>query len=195
MNLVRRGMAADPAAAALAAAAALRSLEAAGVSAPTVWVARGARFDATAAWDHGIALVRVATAEGAVAAQGVVRAVGARLVLAATDLGNVGAPRGDGARLAARHELGLWPDEHVLAILGAVRDPGGLGGWLDAFDRELGADPGTPRRLVLAGLTDHGPALSELLLRAILHPSVLVELGPDVVTLDLLQAAADEVVG
>ncbi|HUP54728.1 MAG TPA: hypothetical protein VM408_04405, partial [Methylomirabilota bacterium] len=60
MNLVLRGVAATPAAAALATAAALRALEAAGVEAPAVWIARGSPgLDATAAWDHGIALVRV----------------------------------------------------------------------------------------------------------------------------------------
>jgi len=60
VNLVPRGIAVDTASAALSATAALRTLEAAGVVAPAVWVAHGtARFDATAAWDHGIALVRL----------------------------------------------------------------------------------------------------------------------------------------
>jgi len=187
-----RGVAADPEAAALAATAALRSLEAAGVGAAAVWVARGARFDATAAWDHGIALVRVATAEAEAAAHEVIRAVGARIVLAATDLGQLGPSRGDGARLAARHEFGLWPDETVGVVLGADRDPAALAGRLDDFDERLTTDPETPRRFVLAGLTAHGPALSEPMLRAILHPLVLVEVRPsDAATLALLRAAAD----
>jgi hypothetical protein len=194
VNLVLRGVAPDPAAAALAATAALRSLEAAGVEAPAVWVARGARFDATAAWDHGIALVRVATAEAEAAADEVIRAVGARLVLAAKDLGKLGPPRGDGSRLAARHELGLWPDETVGVVLGADRDPAALTARLDDFDERLATDPRTPRRFVLAGLTRNGPRLSEPLLRAILHPLVLVEVRPsDEATLALLRAAADVV--
>jgi hypothetical protein len=187
-------MAADPASAALAAAAALRSLEAAGVRAPAVWVARGAKFDSTAAWDHGIALVRVATAESEAAAQKVVRAVGARIVLAATDLGNLGPARGDGARLAARYEFGLWPDETVGLVLGADRDPADLTARLDDFDEHRAADPDTHRRFVLAGLTRHGPALSEPMLRAILHPLVLVEIEPlDEATMALLRTAADVV--
>ena len=196
MNLEPRGVAADPGRAAIASAAALRSLEAAGVAVPAVWVARGARFDATAAWDHGIALVRVATAEAQAAAQDVVRAVGARLVLAATDLGRIGAPRGDGARLAARFELGLWPDEVVGVVLRADRDLADLTARLDSLDERLVADPATPRRLVLAGLTRNGPALAEPLLRAILHPSVLVEVHrSDDATMALLRAAADVVSG
>jgi len=192
MNLVARGVAADPGAAALAATAALRSLEAAGVGAPAVWVARGARFDATAAWDHGIALVRVATAEAETAAHEAIRAVGARVVLAATDLGQLGSARGDGARLAARHEFGLWPDETVGVLLGADRDPAALATRLDDFDERLATDPETPRRFVLAGLTAHGPGLSEPMLRAILHPLVLVEVRPsDAETLAMLRAAAD----
>ncbi len=194
MNLVRRGVAADPAAAALAAAAALRSLEAAGVEAPAVWIARGAKFDSTAAWDHGIALVRVATTDCVAAAQEVVRAVGVRVVLAASDLGNVGPPRGDGARLGARYEFGLWPDETVGVVLGADRDPAGLTVRLDAFDERLATDPATPRRFVLAGLARHGPALSEPMLRAILHPLVLVEVSrSDEATMALIRAAADVV--
>ena len=192
MNLVPRGIAANPASAALAATAALRTLEAAGVAAPAVWVAHGtARFDSTAAWDHGIALVRVNGAEAEAAALGVVRAVGARVVRAATDLGNVGGPRGDGAWLAARYELGLWPDEKVEVLMGADRHPATLADQLGAFDQELADDPATPRRLVLAALTTHRPPLSEPMIRAILHPLTLVEVTPsDQALLDLIGVAS-----
>ncbi len=194
MNLVVRGAAAEPGTAAIAAAAAVRSLEAAGVDAPAVWVAQGERFAATAAWDHGIALVRTATAAAQAAAQDVVRAVGARLVLSAADLGQLGRPRGDGARLAARYELGLWPDELVAVVLGADRDPADLAARLDSLDDRLAADPATGRRLVLAGLSRHGPRLSEPMLRAILHPQVLVEVGRSHErTMVLLRTAADVV--
>jgi hypothetical protein len=194
VNLVTRGVTPEPATAALAAAAALRALDAAGVEAPAVWVARGVRFDATAAWDHGIALVRVANVESEAAAHGVVRAVGARIVLSAKDLRNIGGPRGDGARLAARHELCLWPDEHVEVIFGADRDPALLTARLDSFERHIAAEPDTPRRLVLAALTRHGARLSEPMLRAILHPLVLVEIAEsDDTTVALLRAAADAV--
>lgn len=192
MNLVPRGVAVDSASAALAATAALRTLEAAGVGAPAVWVAHGtARFDATAAWDHGIALVRVNGPEAEAAALGVVRSVGARIVRAATDLGNVGAPRGDGAWLAARYELGLWPDEKVDVVMGADRHPAALADRLAAFDQELAYDPGTPRRLVLAALTTHRPPLSEPMIRAILHPLTLVEITrSDQALLDLIGVAS-----
>lgn len=192
MNLVPRGIALDTASAALAATAALRTLEAAGVAAPAVWVAHGtARFDATAAWDHGIALVRVNGPDAEAAALEVVRSVGARAVRAATDLGNVGGPRGDGAWLAARYELGLWPDEEVDVVMGADRHPAALADRLAAFDQQLTDDPGTPRRLVLAALTSHQPPLSEPMIRAILHPLTLVEVTrSDQALLDLIGVAS-----
>ena len=192
MNLASRGIATDPASAAQATTAALRTLEAAGVAAPAVWVAHGtARFDATAAWNHGIALVRVNGPDAESAALEVVRSVGARLVRAATDLGNVGGPRGDGARLAARYELGLWPDEMVDVVLGADRHPAALADRLEAFDQDLAAEPGVPRRLVLAALTVHQPPLSEPMIRAILHPLTLVEVKrSDQALLDLIGVAA-----
>ncbi len=192
MNLAPRGIATDPASAALATTAALRTLEAAGVAAPAVWVAHGtARFDSTAAWDHGIALVRVNGPDPEAAALGVLRSVGARIVRAATDLGNVGAPRGDGAWLAARYELGLWPDEQVEVVLGADRHPAALADRLQAFDQELADDPATPRRLVFAALTAHRPPLSEPLIRAIVHPLTLVEVTrSDQALLDLIGVAS-----
>ena len=192
MNLVLRGVAADAAAAALATTAALRALDAVGVAEPAVWIAHGtARFDATAAWDHGIALVRVSGRDAEASAQAVAAAVGARVVLSAADLGRVGVGRGDGARLAARHELGLWPDEEVEVVLGADRHVAALSARLEAFDERLTAEPEVPRRLVLAGLTGHGPALSEPMIRAILHPLTLVEVKPsDQATLDLIRTAA-----
>ena len=197
MNLVPRGIATNPASAALAATAALRTLEAAGVEAAAVWVAHGtARFDATAAWDHGIALVRVNGREAEAAALGVVQSVGARVVRAATDLGNVGGPRGDGARLAARYELGLWPDEQVDVVLGADRHPAALADRLEAFDQDLAAEPGVARRLVLAALTVHQPPLSEPMIRAILHPLTLVEVTrSDQALLDLIGVAAGSTAG
>jgi hypothetical protein len=192
MNLAPRGIATDPASAALATTAALRTLEAAGVAAPAVWVAHGTgRFDSTAAWDHGIALVRVNGPDAEAAALGVLRAVGARIVRAAADLGHVGGPRGDGAWLAARYELGLWPDEQVEVALGADRHPAALADRLEAFDQELAEDPTTPRRLVLAALTAHRPPLSEPLIRAILHPLTLVEVTrSDQALIDLIGVAS-----
>lgn len=194
MNLGRRGVAGDAASAALAMTATLRAIEAAGITAPAVWIAHGdAAFDARAAWDHGIALMRVDGAEAEASARAVAEAVGARVITRAADLGRLGDARGDGARLAARHELGLWPDEHVVVVLGLDREPGALAARLDAFDRQLATDPETPRRLVLADLVGHGPPLSEPLVRAILHPLVLVEIDRDPATLELLRYAADEV--
>ncbi len=179
----------------MATTAAFRSLDAVGVEAPAVWIARGTgRFDSTAAWDHGIALVRVDGREAEASARGVAEAVGARVVLRAGDLGKLGSARGDGARLAARYELGLWPDEDVEVVLGADRHLAELSARLDTFDERLAAEPHVPRRLVLVALTANGPALSEPLIRAILHPLTLVEVGPsDRATLDLVRVAASVV--
>lgn len=195
MNLVRRGVAADASEAALATSAALRALEAVGVEAPAVWIARGAaKLDSTAAWDHGIALVRVSGSEAEAAARGVAEAVGARVVMNAADLGRLGPSRGDGSRLAARHEIGLWPDDEVDVVLGADRDPTALSARLGAFDQLIEAEPMVPRRLVLAALTTHAPPLSEPLVQAILHPFALVEVArSDQAMLDLLRVAAAEI--
>jgi len=195
VNLAPRGVASDAASAAFAMTAALRMLEAAGVDPPAVWIAHGrGRFDATAAWDHGIALVRVDGMAADDAARAVADAVSVRVVRSASDLGRLGPSRGDGARLGARHELGLWPDERVVVVLKADRDVEALAGRLAAFDERLTAGPDVPRRLVLADLLEHGPRLSEPMVAAILHPLVLVELRRDPPTLDLLRFAADEIV-
>jgi hypothetical protein len=195
MNLVTRGVASDGASAALAMTAAVRILEAAGVESPAVWIAHGkGRFDATAAWDHGIALVRVDGMDADNAARAVADAVDVRVVRSASDLGRLGAGRGDGARLGARHELGLWPDERVVVVLHADRDVAGLEARLATFDERIAAEPDAPRRLVLADLVEHGPRLSVPIAAAILHPLVLVEVRREPATLDLLRLAADEVV-
>jgi hypothetical protein len=195
MNLVTRGVASDGSSAALAMTAAVRILEAVGVESPAVWIAHGkGRFDATAAWDHGIALVRVDGMEADNAARAVADAVDVRVVRSASDLGRLGPGRGDGARLGARHELGLWPDERVVVVLHADRDVAALEARLATFDERVAAEPDAPRRLVLADLVEHGPRLSEPMTAAILHPLVLVEVRREAATLDLLRLAADEVV-
>src|SRR6058998_2463388 len=174
MNLVVRGIASDAGSAAMAMTAAVRTLEAAGVEGPAIWIAHGkGRFDATAAWDHGIALVRVDGMAADNAARAVADAVSVRVVRSASDLGRLGASRGDGARLGARHELGLWPDERVVVVLKADRDPAALATRLAVFDERGAARPDLPQRLVLADLVDHGPGLSEPMVAAILHPLVL----------------------
>jgi hypothetical protein len=195
VNLVTRGVASDAGSAALAMTAAVRILEAAGVESPAVWIAHGkGRFDATAAWDHGIALVRVDGMDADNAARAVADAVDVRVVRSASDLGRLGPGRGDGARLGARHELGLWPDERVVVVLHADRDVAALEARLATFDEGVAAEPDAPRRLVLADLVEHGPRLSEPMTAAILHPLVLVEVRREPATLDLLRLAADEVV-
>jgi hypothetical protein len=195
MNLVARGVATNASSAAMAMTAAVRMLDAAGVESPAVWIAHGkGRFDAIAAWDHGIALVRVDGMEADNAARAVADAVDVRVVRSASDLGRLGAPRGDGARLGARHELGLWPDERVVVVLQADRDVAALTARLAAFDERIAVDRDAPRRLVLADLVEHGPRLSEPMAGAILHPLVLVEVRREPATLDLLRLAADEIV-
>jgi hypothetical protein len=195
VNLAPRGIASDAAGAALSMTAAVRTLEAAGVESPAVWIAHGrSRFDTTAAWDHGIALVRVDGMAADNSARAVADAVGVRVVRSTADLGRLGAPRGDGARLGARHELGLWPDERVSVVLKADRDVADLTARLASFDERLADEPHVPRRLVLADLIEHGARLSEPMVAAILHPLVLVEVRRDAPTLDLLRFAADEII-
>jgi beta-1,4-mannosyltransferase len=80
------------------------------------------------------------------------------------------------SREQARHELGLWPNEIVHVVLGAIRPYKGLVELLDAWD-ELAGD-GTPRRLLIAGGPTDEPGVAELLERAAIHPSVLLHAGP-----------------
>ena len=195
MNLTTRGIAANASSAAFAMTSAIRTLEVAGVEEPAVWIAHGrSRFDATAAWDHGIALVRVDGMEADNAARAVADAVDIRVVRSVSDLGRLGPSRGDGARLGARHELGLWPDERVTVVLKPDHEPAAVATTLAEFDDRLAAEPERPRRLVLADLVSHGPQLTESMVAAILHPLVLVELRRNPPTLDLLRLAADEIV-
>jgi glycosyltransferase involved in cell wall biosynthesis len=80
------------------------------------------------------------------------------------------------SREQARHELGLWPDEVVHVVLGAIRPYKGLTELLDAWDA-LDGD-GTARRLVIAGGPTEEAGVAELLERAAVHPTVLVHAGP-----------------
>jgi glycosyltransferase involved in cell wall biosynthesis len=75
-------------------------------------------------------------------------------------------------REQARHELGLWPDEIVHLVVGAIKPYKGLNELLDAWD-SLAAD-GVPRRLVVAGGPSDEAGIAETLERAALHPSVLL---------------------
>jgi glycosyltransferase involved in cell wall biosynthesis len=75
-------------------------------------------------------------------------------------------------REQARHELGLWPDEIVHVVFGAIKPYKGLNELLDAWDG-VAAD-GVPRRLVVAGGPSDEAGVAETLERAALHPSVLL---------------------
>jgi len=72
----------------------------------------------------------------------------------------------------ARHELGLWPDEIVHVVVGAIKPYKGLNELLDAWDA-LAVD-GAPRRLVVAGGPSDEAGIAETLERAAIHPSVLL---------------------
>ena len=76
------------------------------------------------------------------------------------------------SREQARHELGIWPDEVVHILLGAIRPYKGLTQLFDAWD-VVDADP-VPRRLVIAGGPTDEPGVAEMLERAALHPSILL---------------------
>lgn len=186
MNLRRRGVATDPGTAALDVFAAGRSLAAAGGKG-SIRVVDGPSSGVDA-WPDGIAVVRVSGPAAREAALETAKAVGIP-----ASMEEPRSPSPGGERRAARFEVGLEPDETVELVLGAaaLRD---LGARLAAFDATLAADP-TPRRLVLAGLPDHSPALSPDLVAAIVHPQVLVESEPsDDPLLAILRRAADAVV-
>ena len=187
MNLRRRGVAADAATAALDVIAAGRFLASAGVRDGAIRVVEAVSDGGIHAWVDGVAVVRVSGSAARDAALDTAAAVG---IPASAEEPHA---RPGGERLAARFEIGLEPDETVELVLGpaAMRN---LGDRLAAFDDALAADP-TPRRLVLAGLPDHGPALGPDLVAAIVHPQVLVESEPsDAAFLATLRRAADEVV-
>lgn len=85
-------------------------------------------------------------------------------------------------REQARHELGLWPDEIVHVVLGAIKPYKGLPELLDAWDtlasggqapNQLAPD-GPPRRLLIAGGPSDEDGVGALLERAALHPTVLL---------------------
>ena len=194
MNLRRRGIATDPGTAALHVAAAGRFLAGAGIAGGRIWVVDGEPEGAatTAVWAEGTAVVRVAGSAARESALATAEAFG--LVASTQPANRTDEPsRSDGDRLAARFELGLWPDETVELVLGrtVLHD---LEARLAAFDAVLATDS-TPRRLVLAGLPDHGPALGPDLVSAIVHPQVLVETEPsEASVLQMLRLAADTVV-
>jgi glycosyltransferase involved in cell wall biosynthesis len=79
-------------------------------------------------------------------------------------------------RHAARHRLGIGPDELVFVALGAIRAYKGLDRLLDAWDG-FDAQPG-PWRLLIAGRRTDDPGVAEFLERAALHPSVLIHARP-----------------
>jgi hypothetical protein len=203
MILRERGIARDAAAAALDTTAALRFLAAAGVTAPRLWVAVPPRWrraadaaaGSTEAWSRGVAVVRVAGRRAERAAIETAASAGATATTEEPTQAGGDPTTGilDGARLAARFEVGLFPDEVVELVLDHTGTTG-LEARLEAFDRQLAA-AATPRRLVLAGMPEHGPHLSAALVAAIVHPLVLVELTrSDAALLTLLRRAADEVV-
>ena len=76
------------------------------------------------------------------------------------------------SRLDARHELGIMPDEFVVAAIGAIRPYKGLDDLLDAW--EAVALDG-PRRLVIAGMVLEEAGVDALVERAALAPDVLID--------------------
>jgi glycosyltransferase involved in cell wall biosynthesis len=80
------------------------------------------------------------------------------------------------SREQARHELGLWPDELVFLVLGAIRAYKGLDDLLDAWEI-VGARHDRPRRLVIAGRPGEDAGIATVLERAALSPSIVVYPG------------------
>ncbi len=201
MILRRRDAAHSARGAALDVFAAARFLSAAGVSPARLWVERTAgdldprRTSAVDAWSLGIAVVPTSTSEARDAAVATATSIGATLVDARSVAGPDTSGGFDGRRLAARHALGLHPDDVVELVIGA---PAGddLDGRLADFDERSAADPSVRHRLILANLPDTGPRLSPAMVSAIVHPLVMIDLRrPDKRLLALTRAAADAVVG
>lgn len=76
------------------------------------------------------------------------------------------------SRLDARQELGLMPDELVLAVVGVIRPYKGLDELLDAWPHVLA---GRPRRLLVAGAPADEPGIEALVERAALDARVIVD--------------------
>jgi glycosyltransferase involved in cell wall biosynthesis len=76
------------------------------------------------------------------------------------------------SRDRARHELGLWPDEIVYVVLGAIRPYKGLRELLDGWPEVRAGD--LRRRLVIAGGPSEEPGVAELLEEAAMQPGVLL---------------------
>jgi hypothetical protein len=201
MILHRRGAPHDPRGAALDVMAAARFLAAAGIAPPRLWLERThddadpRRAAAVDAWSLGIAVVPTASREAHKAAIATATAIGATVLDARSVAGPGGSGPLDGKRLAARHALGLYPDDHVELVLGTAATAD-LGGRLADFDARSAADPAVRHRLILADLPDSGPQLSPAMVSAIVHPLVLVDLRPpDPRLMRLARAAADAVIG
>lgn len=75
-------------------------------------------------------------------------------------------------RLEARHELGLMPDELVLAVVGVIRPYKGLDELIEAW-ATVGLEG--PRRLLIAGAPSEQPGVDALVERAALDPRVLID--------------------
>jgi glycosyltransferase involved in cell wall biosynthesis len=76
------------------------------------------------------------------------------------------------SRLDARHELGLMPDELVLAVVGVIRPYKGLDELLEAWAQ---VDLDGPRRLLIAGAPSEQPGVDALIERAALDPRVVID--------------------
>jgi glycosyltransferase involved in cell wall biosynthesis len=76
------------------------------------------------------------------------------------------------SRLDARHELGLMPDELVLAVVGVIRPYKGLDELLDAW---AAVDLEGQRRLLIAGAPSEQPGVEALIERAAIDPRVLID--------------------
>jgi hypothetical protein len=201
MILRRRDLAADPRTAALDVFAVARVLAGLGVARARLWVADASeggdplRDAAVRAWSAGIGVVTAAGGEAREAAVATAGAIGATVVDGPASLALADEPSAtlDGRRLAARHALGLEPDEIVELVPGRLSARDIATRSID-FDARSAAEPGTRRRLILDGRPAPGTTISAELISAIVHPRVLVDLeGGDGEPMRLARLAADEV--
>jgi hypothetical protein len=195
----------DARTAALDVFAALRAQAALGIQRPRLMVDATDDADhplrprAIRAWSVGVAVVGVADDEARDAALATAASVGAEVVDPMTLTEPMAAaaepsPHLDGRQLAARHALGIGPDETVDLAIGATAGSA-LGRLVAAFDERSATDPTRRRRLIVVAPLAHRTAISAELISAIVHPLVLVDLAArGNAGLELAQLAADEVV-
>ncbi|MGO4145620.1 glycosyltransferase [Paenarthrobacter sp. YAF11_1] len=78
-------------------------------------------------------------------------------------------------RSNARLEFGIGPSDRVYVLLGALKAYKGLDRLLKAFDEFSAKDPSIRRVLLVGGMADESPEVTEFVKQCTKHPNVLIE--------------------